>query len=438
MKSVSGSGLERPGIQIKEMLEEAQNTKAISRPSREVVRLGMMDNGKIVGQVNSQMPSSFSQVKFTSVGMEFGEDWRVANSQNCKLMGKKKAIVHSLGEKRGKLSSKEGKEGRIGGSSAKRVWHKGPMFRVATAVLARSSSAGMADMDNDQALEEARKMVNVGKSLGISFKGKENEVLQRIVELEKNDAQRDSAWFLAIIGVKLRMVNGQTMFEEMSQVRCDRVADALENGQGNLLTNLPLHPHPFATLIHSAMFLNNGVAINSRKRRREVADTELSLAPTNLFSLQPPPPPPTPTPSPPPQPPPQKMCTPLPLPLPFLSFTSMLTEDRTAQIVEQSDQIDEIIKTHADQLRRTLADKWQRHYSTLICAAEERASKRLKERELECELTVRRNAELEQRAAQYSEEAHVWQAKARKLEQTAASLRAALRQQANVHGGRRE
>ncbi|XP_028093052.1 probable BOI-related E3 ubiquitin-protein ligase 2 [Camellia sinensis] len=200
------------------------------------------------------------------------------------------------------------------------------------------------------------------------------------------------------------------------------------NGQGNLLTNLPLHPHPFATLIHSAMFLNNGVAINSRKRRREVADTELSLAPTNLFSLQPPPPP---TPS--PQPAPQKMCT--PLSLPFLSFTSMLTEDRTAQIVEQSDQIDEIIKTHADQLRRTLADKWQRHYSTLIYAAEERASKRLKERELECELAVRRNAELEQRAAQYSEEAHVWQAKARKLEETAASLRAALRQQANVHGG---
>lgn len=64
------------------------------------------------------------------------------------------------------------------------------MFRVAAAVLPRSSSVGMADMGDDQAIEEARKTVKVGKSLGISFEWKENEVLQRIVEVEKNDAER--------------------------------------------------------------------------------------------------------------------------------------------------------------------------------------------------------------------------------------------------------
>ncbi|XP_058184146.1 BOI-related E3 ubiquitin-protein ligase 1-like [Rhododendron vialii] len=180
------------------------------------------------------------------------------------------------------------------------------------------------------------------------------------------------------------------------------------------------------------MFLNNGVSINTGKKRKEVSPdaTMLPQTTTDYNSLQHvsaalrrvrQPSPLT--------PPPQDTNL-----LPLLSFTSLLNEDRTAEIVEQSDQIDEIIRTHAEQLQRALADKWQGHYRTLQCAAEERAAKRLKEREGEMEKMVRRNAELEQMAARYSAEAEVWRTEAKRLENTVGTLRASLLK-ATVRGG---
>ncbi|GFY83549.1 hypothetical protein Acr_03g0003230 [Actinidia rufa] len=179
------------------------------------------------------------------------------------------------------------------------------------------------------------------------------------------------------------------------------------------------------------MFQNNGGVINSRKRK-EVATNGDSTPARTPFSLQnqrppqsslsaallnrqPPPPAPSQTRS-----------------MPFLSFTSLLTDDRSLEIVEQSDQIDEIIKTHSEQLRRKLAEKWMGYYNTLLCAAEESASKKLREREQDLEKTMRMKEQLFQNiAAQSSAEAQAWQAKAQKLEEQTASLSAKL-QKANM------
>ncbi|KAH7840958.1 hypothetical protein Vadar_023833 [Vaccinium darrowii] len=175
------------------------------------------------------------------------------------------------------------------------------------------------------------------------------------------------------------------------------------------------------------MFPNIGGAGNSGNNGKDVSPDTLAMPPppppppTNYYSIQQvtaalrqntqPPPPPVPQ---------QNMN------MPMLSFTSLLNDDHAAEIVEQGDQIDEIIKAHAEQLRRTLADKWQGHYRTLLCSAEERASKKLQEKEIELERTVLRNAELEQMVAHFSKEAQVWEEKVKRLEDMVGRLRAEL------------
>lgn len=79
-----------------------------------------------------------------------------------------------------------------------------------------------------------------------------------------------------------------------------------------------------------------------------------------------------------------------------------------------------------DQLRRTLAEKRQRHYHALLATAEEAVAKKIREKEVEVEKAVRKNAELQARAAHFSAEAQVWQARARAQEATAASLQTQL------------
>ncbi|XP_038726285.1 BOI-related E3 ubiquitin-protein ligase 1-like [Tripterygium wilfordii] len=113
---------------------------------------------------------------------------------------------------------------------------------------------------------------------------------------------------------------------------------------------------------------------------------------------------------------------------------SSVSEDLAMQIKRQRDEIDQFLQAQGEQLRRTLAEKQQRHYRELLGAAEESITRRLREKEGEVEKAARRNAELEARATQLSVEAQVWQAKARAQEATAASLQAQL-QQAIISGG---
>lgn len=115
------------------------------------------------------------------------------------------------------------------------------------------------------------------------------------------------------------------------------------------------------------------------------------------------------------------------------AFYSILTEDLATHIKQQRDEIDHLLLIQGEQLRRTLAEKRQRHYRALIGAAEESMARKLREKEAEMEKAARRNAELEARAAQLSAEAQAWQARARAQEVTAATLQAQL-QHAMMNG----
>lgn len=83
-------------------------------------------------------------------------------------------------------------------------------------------------------------------------------------------------------------------------------------------------------------------------------------------------------------------------------------------------------------LRRTLAERRERHYHALLSVAEYK----LREMEAEAEKGRSRHAELRARATQLGAEAQIWQARARAQESTAASLRAHLQQALTVGGDR--
>ncbi|XP_020217163.1 BOI-related E3 ubiquitin-protein ligase 1 [Cajanus cajan] len=110
------------------------------------------------------------------------------------------------------------------------------------------------------------------------------------------------------------------------------------------------------------------------------------------------------------------------------AFESLLSEDLSSQIKQQRDEIDQFLQAQGEQLRRTLTEKRQRHYRTLVRTAEEAVLRQLREKEAEVERVTRRNAELEARAAQLSMEAQVWEAKAKAQEAAAAALQAQLQQ----------
>ncbi|KAL2550016.1 SBP (S-ribonuclease binding protein) family protein [Forsythia ovata] len=115
---------------------------------------------------------------------------------------------------------------------------------------------------------------------------------------------------------------------------------------------------------------------------------------------------------------------------PFKSFTAMLTEvDNsmlTTNVQHQSDQIDQIINTHYENLRRLLAGMWGKHYYTLQCAAEERVAKKLKQQEMELMEMAHQNKELEEMLSHFKAEAHTLSGRLKSSEQLATSLRAAL------------
>ncbi|XP_043696887.1 BOI-related E3 ubiquitin-protein ligase 1-like [Telopea speciosissima] len=230
------------------------------------------------------------------------------------------------------------------------------------------------------------------------------------------------------------------------------------NGQDqkNLLgSDYTLQPQLGGFLDQSHMFFNNGVGVNPRKRGRETVASAATAtaaaaavaAPINLFTLQS-------------QPQPtlvnlaqlqnqQPNVVSTGLRLSFgeqqqqqsffnssynSTLTSFISEELAPQIKEQRDEIEQFLQTQGEQLRRTLAERRQMHYRVLLGAAEESASRRIREKDAEVEKAVRRNAELEERVAQLKIEAQVWEAKARAQEATAASLQAQL-QQAMMGGG---
>nr|XP_027085089.1 BOI-related E3 ubiquitin-protein ligase 1-like [Coffea arabica] len=114
---------------------------------------------------------------------------------------------------------------------------------------------------------------------------------------------------------------------------------------------------------------------------------------------------------------------------------SILSDDLASHIKQQRDEIEHFLLAQGEQLRRTLAEKRQRHYRSLLGAAEESVARRLREKEAEVEKAARRNAELEAKAAQLSLEAQAWQQRAKMQEHMAANLQAQLERAIITSGG---
>ncbi|KAJ8625990.1 hypothetical protein MRB53_019297 [Persea americana] len=224
-----------------------------------------------------------------------------------------------------------------------------------------------------------------------------------------------------------------------------------QEGKKNMIEggDYALQSQPEEVLHHSQMFYGNGggmVGVNPRKRVREAMNTTADT-PVNLFHLQS-------------QPSAstlidlaqlqnhhspmvstglrlsledqqqqqQQQQRALLLPSILSSSSSFLLEDLSLQINQQKDEIDHFLQSQGEQLRRMLAESHQRQHRALLAAAEEALSRQLREKEAEVEKAARRNAELEERAAHLKGEAHVWQARARAQEASAASLQAQLRE----------
>ncbi|KAL9249849.1 BOI-related E3 ubiquitin-protein ligase 1-like protein [Drosera capensis] len=114
---------------------------------------------------------------------------------------------------------------------------------------------------------------------------------------------------------------------------------------------------------------------------------------------------------------------------------SLLSDEFANQIKHQSDELDQFIIAQGEQLRRTTAEKRTRNYRALLTIAEERATRKLREKETEIEKAHLRNTELEARAAHLAAEAQAWQAKARSQEAQAASLQSQIHQAMMMNGG---
>ncbi|KAH6830868.1 hypothetical protein C2S53_005792 [Perilla frutescens var. hirtella] len=92
-------------------------------------------------------------------------------------------------------------------------------------------------------------------------------------------------------------------------------------------------------------------------------------------------------------------------------------------VKNQSDQIDQMITYHNENLRQSVVGMLEKHNHSLQCAAEERAAKRMKERDLKLQEHIERNEELERLVEHYKGESNRLLTRVRYLEHEAAARR---------------
>ncbi|XP_071937628.1 probable BOI-related E3 ubiquitin-protein ligase 3 [Coffea arabica] len=127
---------------------------------------------------------------------------------------------------------------------------------------------------------------------------------------------------------------------------------------------------------------------------------------------------------------------------PSKPFTSLLTgfddQDATPPIVrDHNAQIDQLIRNQGEHFKCVLAEMQRRQYDAVVHEAEEKAAKKVKEKELELNQVARKILGYEHREALFQKENQLLQSKLKYLEDTNASLRAAL-QEALLRGGKAE
>ncbi|KAI7986760.1 Receptor-like protein 9a [Camellia lanceoleosa] len=184
MHSLSGDAVNRPGINIEVVLDEAQSNFGLSDPSGFEVK----DNNT----------------------RGFGQDDGVGAQPNlnpARVLGgpcnKEVQLPVNNSDLVKKNTSLRGRMGRVGGTSgtgerrANRSqtlfvsgFQRGAVFRATAAVLAQSiSNESQVSRRRKKSVEEARATVQLGRRLGMSCEGKEAEVIQRLVLLEQQDEE---------------------------------------------------------------------------------------------------------------------------------------------------------------------------------------------------------------------------------------------------------
>ncbi|KAI8010756.1 hypothetical protein LOK49_LG06G01014 [Camellia lanceoleosa] len=110
-----------------------------------------------------------------------------------KNRGRKRVVTKSSGKK-----LKEMKQGYLQlpkryshkGASSSKLGPKRALWKAAAVVASRSDSIASEVARSRSLLKEAQGTIQMGKLLGINYKGKEEEVLSKIMDLEANDRAR--------------------------------------------------------------------------------------------------------------------------------------------------------------------------------------------------------------------------------------------------------
>ena len=76
------------------------------------------------------------------------------------------------------------------GTAVSKHTSRSVIFRPAAAAIAHSDLTEGVTSPNNLLLNEAKATLQLGKSLGINFNGKEDDVLNKIIELELKDKER--------------------------------------------------------------------------------------------------------------------------------------------------------------------------------------------------------------------------------------------------------
>ncbi|WOK97462.1 hypothetical protein Cni_G06170 [Canna indica] len=105
-----------------------------------------------------------------------------------------------------------------------------------------------------------------------------------------------------------------------------------------------------------------------------------------------------------------------------------LSRDLASLIYQQNLEIDAYLRFETERLRTGLEAARKRHCRGLLSSWEQQAAKRLMEKDAELESARRRNAELEEKLRQASEENQIWFGMAKNNEAVVCHLRASLEQ----------
>ncbi|MCO5606639.1 hypothetical protein L7F22_060827 [Adiantum nelumboides] len=105
-----------------------------------------------------------------------------------------------------------------------------------------------------------------------------------------------------------------------------------------------------------------------------------------------------------------------------------LGDELAVQFSSHQDDLNQLLKTQAEQLRQALEERMKTQAKSLMASIEGEVSRKIRDKEAEMERVSRRNLELEERVRQLSMEREVWQSKAKNNEAMVAILRSNLQQ----------